>query len=46
METNINKESSIIASMFDEIAHSYDKVNHILSFNMDKIWRKRLVKYF
>ena len=45
METNINKESSNIASMFDGIAHSYDKVNHILSFNMDKRWRKRLIKY-
>ena len=45
IETNINKESSSIASMFDGIAHSYDKVNHILSFNMDKRWRKRLIKY-
>ena len=45
METNINKESSSITSMFDGIAHSYDKVNHILSFNMDKRWRTRLIKY-
>ena len=45
METNINKESNRIASMFDGIAPSYDKVNHILSFNIDKRWRKRLIKY-
>lgn len=45
MEANINKESNRIASMFDGIAPSYDKVNHILSFNIDKRWRKRLIKY-
>ena len=45
METNINKEANHIASMFDGIAHTYDRVNHILSFNMDKSWRKRLIKY-
>ena len=38
METNINKESGRVASMFNNIAHSYDFVNHLLSFNMDKKW--------
>lgn len=44
MGTNIDKESNRVASMFNNIAHSYDFVNHVLSFNMDKRWRKQLVK--
>ncbi|MBR5776867.1 MAG: bifunctional demethylmenaquinone methyltransferase/2-methoxy-6-polyprenyl-1,4-benzoquinol methylase UbiE [Bacteroidales bacterium] len=44
MEKEINKESSGIAKMFDNIAHSYDSVNHILSFNIDKKWRKYLIE--
>lgn len=44
METNIDKGDKRVASMFNNIAHSYDFVNHILSFNMDKKWRKQLVK--
>ena len=27
--------------MFDNIAHSYDKLNHRLSWNIDKLWRKK-----
>lgn len=26
--------------MFDNIAHSYDKLNHRLSWNIDKLWRR------
>ena len=32
-----------IAGMFDEIAEKYDFLNHFLSINFDKGWRKRLV---
>ncbi|AEA33314.1 bifunctional demethylmenaquinone methyltransferase/2-methoxy-6-polyprenyl-1,4-benzoquinol methylase UbiE [Hippea maritima] len=35
-----NKE---IASMFSSIAPTYDLLNHLLSFNIDKMWRKRAV---
>lgn len=28
--------------MFDEIAVNYDKLNSILTFNIDKIWRRKL----
>lgn len=30
--------------MFDDIADKYDFMNHVLSFGIDKFWRKRLVK--
>ena len=32
-----------IEKMFDNIAHSYDKLNHRLSWNIDKRWRKKAV---
>lgn len=33
-----------VAEMFDNIAHKYDFLNHFLSLNIDKIWRKKSVK--
>jgi demethylmenaquinone methyltransferase/2-methoxy-6-polyprenyl-1,4-benzoquinol methylase len=33
-----------MALMFNNIAHSYDFLNHILSLNIDKIWRKKAIK--
>ncbi len=30
--------------MFDTIAPKYDRLNHILSFQIDKIWRRRVVR--
>ncbi len=33
-----------IEALFDNIAPSYDKLNHILSLNIDKIWRRRAVR--
>ena len=30
--------------MFDRIAPSYDKLNHILSFGMDLLWRRKLAE--
>ena len=29
--------------MFDNIAQNYDSLNHILSFSIDKLWRRRVV---
>lgn len=37
-------EKNFVRSMFDNIAPTYDKLNHILSLNIDKIWRKKAVK--
>ena len=31
--------------MFDSIAASYDKLNHIMSLDVDKIWRRHALKY-
>ena len=33
-----------IALMFNDIAPTYDKLNHILSLNVDKIWRRKAVR--
>ncbi|MDR1347430.1 MAG: bifunctional demethylmenaquinone methyltransferase/2-methoxy-6-polyprenyl-1,4-benzoquinol methylase UbiE [Prevotellaceae bacterium] len=33
-----------VSKMFDDIADKYDFMNHVLSFGIDKFWRKRLVK--
>ena len=32
-----------VAEMFDNIAEKYDFLNHFLSLNIDKIWRKKTV---
>ncbi len=33
-----------IRQMFDGIAPKYDLLNHTLSFNIDKLWRRRVVR--
>lgn len=33
-----------IRNLFDDIATDYDRLNHILSLDIDKIWRRRAVK--
>lgn len=33
-----------VRAMFNEIAPTYDKLNHTLSLNIDKIWRKKAVR--
>lgn len=34
-----------VEHMFDNIAHSYDLLNHTLSFGIDKIWRNNAISY-
>ncbi len=34
-----------VEQMFDNIAHSYDILNHTLSFGIDKHWRNCAIKY-
>ncbi len=33
-----------VAEMFDNIAHSYDFLNHFFSLGIDKIWRKKALQ--
>lgn len=33
-----------VEEMFDSISHRYDFLNHLLSLNIDKIWRKKAIK--
>ena len=34
-----------IRSLFDSIAKDYDRLNHILSLGVDRLWRKRALKW-
>ncbi len=43
MSIKINKERENISAMFNNIAGSYDLLNHLLSFGIDKRWRKKLI---
>ena len=35
--------TSPIAAMFDRISPHYDQLNHLLSLNIDKVWRRKTV---
>lgn len=37
-------KAAYVEEMFDSIAPEYDRLNHILSLNADKIWRRRSIK--
>lgn len=41
----LNKSKEKIESMFDEIAPTYDRLNHLFTLNIDRKWRKEIVKY-
>lgn len=41
---NGQEKSKQVETMFDNIAHSYDLLNHRLSFGIDYIWRKTAIK--
>ena len=36
--------ASPIATMFDRISPKYDALNHLLSLNIDKVWRRKAAK--
>jgi len=34
-----------VEEMFDNIAHNYDFLNHLLSVNIDKLWRRKAMNF-
>ncbi|HPF93473.1 MAG TPA: bifunctional demethylmenaquinone methyltransferase/2-methoxy-6-polyprenyl-1,4-benzoquinol methylase UbiE [Tenuifilaceae bacterium] len=42
--TNPTSKKEHVKAMFNDIAPRYDFLNHLLSFGIDKLWRKRLIK--
>lgn len=38
-----HSKGEMVRGMFNDIAPTYDKLNHILSFDIDKLWRRRVV---
>ena len=43
-EPQIDKSADRIRSMFSSIAHRYDRMNHVLSMNVDRYWRWKTVR--
>lgn len=41
---NRESKSEMVRGMFNDIAPTYDRLNHILSFDIDKLWRRRVVR--
>ncbi len=39
-----DKSPEKISAMFDEIAPTYDKLNHTFTLNLDQAWRKNIIK--
>lgn len=39
-----NEKRTVVEAMFDSIAWRYDFLNHFLSFNTDRRWRRKAVK--
>ena len=37
-------KKAAVESMFDSIAWRYDFLNHFLSFNLDRLWRRRAIR--
>ena len=44
MNTPQETKKSQMRTMFDRIAPSYDRLNHLLSLNIDRLWRRRVVQ--
>lgn len=38
-------DEATVTAMFDQISPTYDLVNRVLSFGMDRLWRKKMVRY-
>jgi len=45
MDNALQKDRASVSSMFNNIAGKYDLLNHLLSLGIDKIWRRKLLKF-
>lgn len=43
-QTNTESKKVQVEDMFNQIAPKYDLLNHALSLNIDKLWRRKVVK--
>ena len=43
-EMKVDKSGEKVQRMFGEIAPNYDRMNHLLSMNVDRYWRRQTVK--
>jgi demethylmenaquinone methyltransferase/2-methoxy-6-polyprenyl-1,4-benzoquinol methylase len=43
-QLNVPGKDRAVRAMFEEIAPSYDRLNHLLSLNIDKRWRRLVVR--
>lgn len=41
---NTDNKKKQVATMFNNISHRYDFLNHLLSMGIDKLWRKKAVR--
>lgn len=41
---NTQTKKEQVEEMFDNIAPTYDRLNHLLSFSIDRLWRRRVVR--
>ncbi len=41
---NNESKGEMVRGMFNDIAPTYDRLNHILSLDIDRLWRKRVVQ--
>src|SRR5699024_10427498 len=40
MRANLHKDPTQVASMFDEVSQNYDLTNDVLTFGIDRMWRR------
>ena len=43
--STVDKSGHRVRKMFGEIAPQYDRMNHLLSMNVDKLWRRKTVRH-
>ncbi|HLS03074.1 MAG TPA: class I SAM-dependent methyltransferase, partial [Beutenbergiaceae bacterium] len=43
MRANLHKDPTHVAEMFDAVAKNYDLTNDVLSFGIDRLWRRATV---